>query len=544
MDFFDILSLLGGIALFLFGMTYMGDSLKKLAGSHMKVFLTKVTANPFTGFLMGLVVTMAIQSSTATCVMVLSFVNAHMLSLVQSIPLIIGANLGTTITAWIISLSSINGAGALVSLLKPSSFTPLVIFIGVLLYRFSHKHKRQDTGAILIGFALLMYGMSTMSSAMSDLGQMPSFTAIISAMANPFLGTLVGCVLAAVMQSSSAAVGIVQALALAGDINFAAAIPLIIGINIGQTVPVLIASSGTSYDAKRAAQIHLMLNLSGAVVTLPVYMILSHVGALPFLETAAAPVTIAITHTGYKLISTLWQLPARGLFEKGSRFLVREPRQVKKSLLDQRFLATPSLALAQCRMRTGECIKACNDSFGDALSLLDDWNEDTAESVHDIEEMIDRYQDEIDSYLSLLSSRSLTDRESKELSLLLRVISDCENISDHIYHMVTCIQKMWDSGNELPVVAMEELKALAAQTAELLTLCEEVFYTDDAAVAAKVASKQQDFLAQCDRCREAHLERLKKDAGTITVGTYYTDILLNFERIVDHLFKFSRLASA
>ena len=541
MDIFDVLSLLGGIALFLFGMTYMGDALKKLAGSQMKVFLSKVTANPFTGFLVGLVVTMAIQSSTATSVMVVSFVNAKMLTLVQSIPLIIGANLGTTVTAWIISLSSIEGAGFFISLLKPSTFTPLLIFIGVLLYRFSHKHKKKDIGAILIGFALLMYGMSTMSSSMSELGQMPSFTAIIAALSNPLLGTIVGCALAAVMQSSSAAVGIVQALALAGDISFETAIPLIIGINIGQTVPVLIAASGTSYDAKRVAYIHLALNVTGALVTLPVYMILRGVGALPFVTQMATPVTIAITHTGYKLISTLWQLPLRNLFEKGSRVLVREPKEVKDQLLDRRFLSTPSLALAQCRMRVGEAIKACNESFGDALALLEEWNEDAAEKIHDVEEMIDTYQDKIDTYLSAVSSQSLTERESAELSLLLRSISDCENISDHIYHMVTCIQKMWDSGSELPPFAAEELKSLAKQTAEIMSLSEEIFYTGDTSTAGKIIEQQQVFSKDSEQLREAHMARLRKDANTVSIGTYYTDILLNFERIVDHLARFARM---
>ena len=388
-----------------------------------------------------------------------------------------------------------------------------------------------------------MYGMSTMSSSMSDLGQMPQFTAIITALSNPFLGTLVGCVLAAVMQSSSAAVGIVQALALAGDITFEAAIPLIIGINIGQTFPVLIASSGTSFDAKRVAHIHLMLNLTGAIVTLPVYMILKSAGALPFVTALAAPVTIAITHTGYKLISTIWQLPLRSLFEKGSRLTVREPKDFKDHLLDRRFLSTPSLALAQCRMRVGEAIKGCNDSFESTLGLLDDWNEDVADKVHDMEEMIDMYQDKIDSYLSLVSAQNLTDRESSELSLLLHVISDCENVSDHIYHMVTCLRKMWDNGGELPPDAILEIKELAAETTSIMSLSEEIFYTGDPSTASDVVTRERTFKATSEKYRERHLDRLKKDAGTVTVGTYYTDILLCFDRIVDHLARFAKQAA-
>ncbi|MBR3397181.1 MAG: Na/Pi cotransporter family protein [Lachnospiraceae bacterium] len=544
MDFFDVLSLLGGIALFLFGMTYMGDALKKLTGSQMRVILSKVTSNPLKGFLVGCAVTMIIQSSTATNVMILSFVNAQMLSLIQSIPLIIGANLGTTVTAWIISLSSIDGVSFVLKLLKPASFTPILIFVGVLLYRFSKKHKRQDIGAILIGFALLMYGMTTMSSSMSELGEMPQFTAIITALSNPLLSFIVGAVLAAVMQSSSASVGIVQALALAGDITYEVAIPMIIGINLGQVVPVMIASSGTSYDARRAAHINLALNLTGAIVTMPVYMILRGTGSLPFIASLATPVTLAITHTGYKLICSVWQLPARNLFEKASRIFVREPKDFKKALLDKRFLATPSLALSQCRMRTGECIKASVDSFKDGVSLLKDWNEDTAESVHEAEEMVDVYRDEIDSYLSTLSSSSLTDRESKELSYLIRVISDVENITDHIYHMVISIKKMWDSGSELSEAGMAQLQDLSAQTLGLLEISEELFYTGDKEVARKVVELEKKLVSDCSRYRESHLERLKKDASKVSIGTYFTDILLNFERIADHLSRDARMTAA
>ena len=543
MDIFDVLSLFGGIALFLFGMTYMGDALKKLAGSQMRIILSRVTSNPLMGFLAGCGVTMIIQSSTATNVMILSFVNASMLSLTQAIPLVIGANLGTTVTAWIISLSSIDGVSLALQLLKPASFTPIVIFIGVLLYRFSKKHKRQDAGAIFIGFGLLMYGMITMSSSMSDLGHMPQFTSVITALSNPFLSFFVGAVLAAVMQSSSASVGIVQALALAGDISFEVAIPMIMGINLGQVVPVMLAASGTSFDARRISQINLALNLSGAIVTMPVYMILRAAGSLPFITALATPITIAITHTGYKLICSIWQLPLRKLFEKASLVMVRQPKEVKKQLLDPRFLATPSLALSQCRMKIGECIKASVDSFNSGISLLDTWDEDKAAAIHESEEMVDYYQDEIDSYLSTLSASSLTERDSKELSHLLHVISDAENITDHIYHMVVCINKMWDSGKELSEEAMSQLKDLAVQTTRLLVSCEELFYTDDKALALHIVEEEKKLRADCDSYREAHLIRLKNDASKVSIGTYFTDILLNIERIADHLSRGARLAA-
>ncbi len=540
MSIFDVLTLLGGIALFLFGMTYMGDSLKKLAGNQMKVILTKVTSNPFTGFLLGMGVTMIIQSSTATNVMVLSFVNIGMLTLKNAIPLVIGANLGTTITAWIISLSSIDGVSLVFQLLKPSSFTPVVIFIGVILYRFTHKAKKQDVGAILIGFALLMYGMTTMSGSMTGLSEVPQFTSIIKAMSNPFLGMITGIVLAAVMQSSSASVGILQALALAGDINFEAVIPLVLGINIGQVVPVLIASSGTSRDAKRMANVNLMLNVLGAVVVLPVYIILRSIGALPFLSDLAAPVTIAITHSGYKLISTIWQLPARKFFENMSAAFIREKKEVKASLLDSRLLATPSLALAQCRQKLGELIKASNDSFATAISLLDDWNDDKASSVHDTESMADLYQDEIDEYLAKLSSRSLTEKESSELSHLMHVASDSENITDHIYHITVSLGRMTENGKEFPAEALADIKSLAGMLSELLELSEECFYTDDKTTALNIVKKERNLIFECERFRDAQIDKVTAVSTSAHFGSYYTDIILDFERIADHLSKGAR----
>ncbi len=541
MDIFNVLSLLGGIALFLFGMTYMGESLKKLAGHRMKIVLTKVTANPFTGFLVGLIVTMVIQSSTATNVMVLSFVNAGMMTLVQAIPLVIGANLGTTITAWIISLSSIDGVSLALQLLKPSSFIPILIFIGVILYRFTKQQKKQDIGAILIGFALLMYGMTTMSSSMSGLNDIPEFTSVINALSNPLLGLVVGIAMAGIMQSSSASVGILQALALSGSITFQAVIPLVMGINIGQVVPVLIASSGTTKNAKRVAVVDLLLNATGAIVFLPIYVILCATGVFPFNDVLATPVTIAIMHSGYKFLCIAWQLPCRGFFEKTARIIVKESKNAKESLLDRGLLATPSLALAQCHMKISECIDVCIDSFSDTISLIDEWDDAKAAKVHDAEDMIDNYQDEIDAYLSTLSSRNMTDKESKELSSLLRIIADAENISDHIYHMVVCISSMWESGKDFSDDSKIEIKEMADITLELLKLSGHFFHTGSIDTAKVIVDKERELLEACENSREAHIERLKKDASRISISTFHTDIILDLERIGDHLSKTPRI---
>ncbi len=540
MEITDILSCIGGIALFLFGMSYMGEKLKKFAGNKMKVFLTKVTSNPIKGFLMGMLVTMAIQSSTATNVMVLSFVNTGMMALSESIPLMIGANLGTTVTAWIISLSSIDGAGLLFTLIKPAAFTPVICIIGVILYKFVHDDKKRDIGAIMIGFAILMFGMTMMSSSMSGLSQVPGFMALFDALSNPFLGILFGIAMAAIMQSSSSSIGVIQALAMAGGITFRSVIPIVMGINIGQVVPVLLASLGTSKDAKRAAVIDLYLNIAGAVVFLPVYMILKATGNFPFDDVLAAPVTIAICHTGYKLLTSVFELPTCKLFEKLGRMTIREGKSTKDILLDERFMSTPSLALAQCRQRVGECIKATNDSYNETITLLDEWDPDIAKRAHRAEELADWYQDEIDAYLAKLSVRSMTERESFELSYLMHVIADYENITDHVYHMVVTLNRFWESGGSFNEDGKAQLQELTGMTRKVLRLAEESFYESNSKVAFKVISMDQRLVKACEKAREDQMQRLISGEASVEGGTAFTDLLLDFERISDHLSKQAR----
>ena len=540
MDFFDVLSLIGGIGLFLFGMTFMGDSLKKLAGSQMKNILMKVTANPVKGFLAGVGVTMVIQSSTATNVMAISFVNAGMMSLKQSIPLVIGSNLGTTITAWIVSLSSIDGVNFFVKLLKPSSFICILVLIGVILYRFTKKDSNKDIGAILIGFSVLMYGMTTMSSSMSGLSSMPSFMSFFNLLSNPFLGLIFGIAMAALMQSSSASVGVLQALALAGGVTFETAIPIVLGINIGQVVPTALSSIGTSKDAKRVALVDFMLNFSGAVIILPLYMILRGMGMLPFVTALAAPVTIAMTHSCYKLICACWQLPLHNVFEKVSHVIIKDSKEQVSALLDVRFMSTPALALAQIRQKTGECLKDCNDIFAETISLIKEWDPEKAKHIHRVEEKVDWYQDEIDTYLLKLSTKPMTAKESHEMSILLHFIADCENITDHIYHMVVCISRLWEGGREFTESSMKAINSLSEMLAKTLTLSERMFYEDDTRVAFKIVAMEQRIVEGCEASRSNQLDLLRQ-GESITAGTAFTDILLDFERIADHLSKRARV---
>ena len=536
----EILSCIGGIGLFLFGMTYMGEALKKCAGNQMKNVLTKITANPFKGFLVGLCVTMVIQSSTATNVMVLSFVNSGMMALGSAVPLVIGSSLGTTITAWLLSMSSINGAGIIFTLLKPASFTPILCIIGVILYRFIGKGRKADVGAIIIGFAILMYGMQTMSGAMSGLSSLPGFTDLFEALSNPVLGLLFGMAMAAIMQSSSASVGVIQAFALTSGITFGSVIPVIMGINIGQVVPVMIAATGTSKDARRLAVIDFYLNAFGAVVWLPVYCILRSTGHFRFDDVVAAPVTIAIMHSGYKLCTVMLELPLNKLFLKLGKLTIKEVKNPKESLLDTRFMSTPSLALAQCRQRVGEAIKVSNDSYQETIGLMDEWNADVAKRVHRAEELVDWYQDEIDLYLAQLSARSMTEKESMELSFLMHVIADYENITDHLYHMVVTINRLWESGNEFSADAMAQLHEINEITDRVLKLSEECFYNPDSKKAFKIISLEQRIVKLCEKARDDHMKRLISGSCSVTEGSVFTDLLLGYERISDHLSKQAR----
>ena len=541
MELKDILSCIGGIALFLFGMTYMGDALKKRAGNKMKLFLSKVTKKPTSAFGLGLGLTTVIQSSTATNVMVLSFVNSGMMGLLESVPVTMGASLGTTITAWLISLSSIDGGGLLVSLVKPTSFVPVLCMIGVILYRFISNDKKKDVGSILIGFAILMTGMSTMSSSMSGLSSVPGFMSLFDTLSNPILGLLFGVALAAIMQSSSASVGVIQALALAGGITFNSVIPIIMGINIGQVVPVMIATTGTCTDARRVAFVDLFINLFGAIFALPVFMILKYTGNFPWLDVMAAPVTIAIMHSGYKALSCACELPAYRFFYKLVCTVVKDKKKdAEPDLLDARFLATPSLALAQCRQRVGECIIETNGAFEKAVSTFDVWDDDTASQVHDVEHMADRYQDEIDLYLSKLSAKSMTERESFELSYLMHVISDYENISDHIYHIVVSMKRVWDNDKKFGQDAMDSLGELKTLTGEILKLSEKYFYEKNSDTAVAIARLDQKISQKADEARNGHMKRLRGGSCNVADGAVFSDILLDFERISDHISKEAR----
>ncbi len=387
-----------------------------------------------------------------------------------------------------------------------------------------------------------MFGMTMMSSSMSSLSEVPGFMALFDALSNPFLGILFGAAMAAIMQSSSSSVGVIQALAMAGGIAFNSVIPIIMGINVGQVVPVLLASMGTSKDARRAAVIDLYLNVAGIVVFLPVYMILKATGHFPFDAVLATPVTIAICHTGYKLLTSVVELPAYRFYEKLGRLTIKEGESQKNILLDERFMSTPSLALAQCRQRVGECIKATNDSYQETVTLLDAWDPEIARRAHRAEELADWYQDEIDAYLAKLSVRSMTERESLELSYLMHVIADYENITDHVYHIVVTLNRFWESGAVFNETAKSEMQQLTEMTRKILRLAEESFYESDSRLTFRVIAMDRRLMKACEKARESQMARLISGETSVEGGTAFTDLLLDFERISDHLSKQARLS--
>ena len=433
MDLFGVLTLFGGIALFLYGMRVMGEGIEKRAGKQMRIILEKLTANPLKSILLGAAVTAIIQSSAATTVMVVGFVNSGIMKLSQATGIIMGANLGTTITAWILSLSGIEGESVFVQLLKPSSFSPVLAMVGVTFLLFSKSNKRRDVGTILLGFSILMFGMQTMSGAVEPLADIPEFTRILTLFESPILGVLTGAVITAIIQSSSASVGILQALSATGSVTFSSAIPIILGMNIGACIITLLSSVGTSREARRTALVHLYFSLIGKVLVTTLFMLANAAFRFSFMETFVNPVSIAVIHSALNLISIIVMLPFMRQLERLACFTVKGNTAADEQavLLDERFMATPGLAVDRSRALTKDMSDCCISMFRDALSLIRNYDAKTAQSIAEAEEKIDIYEDRIGTYLVELSAKSLTQTDNRETQKLLHAIGDFERIADH-----------------------------------------------------------------------------------------------------------------
>ena len=536
MDIFKVLTMIGGLCLFLFGMNLMGQALERRAGGKLRTLLDKMTSNVFAGFLTGLGITAIIQSSSATTVMVVGFVNSGLMTLRQAINVIMGANVGTTVTAWLLSLAGIDSGNMWIKLLKPTSFTPLLALIGIIFYMFCKDTKKKDTGMILLGFATLMFGMDTMSGAVAGLKDVPGFAELFIMFKNPILGVLVGAVLTGIIQSSSASVGILQALALTGQVSYAAAIPIIMGQNIGTTVTALLSSVGTNKNAKRAAVVHLMFNVIGVVVLLTVFCIVKAVFAPAILNESATMYGIAIAHSLFNILCTAMLLPAGNLLEKLAIRMVPDAAHKEEAAveLDERLLATPSLALRQCRAVANDMAECAVRALENALAAFTHYTPALADSIRADEDRCDHYEDVIGTYLVKLSAQKMGEAESEEATELLKTIGDLERISDHAVNVLESAEELQAKGLSFSGSARAELITLSDAIREILSLAETAFLHQDVEAAMKVEPLEQVIDTLKEEMRTRHILRMQQGQCSIEAGFVWSDLLTDLERTSDH----------
>lgn len=537
MSIFDVLTMIGGLCLFLFGMDLMGQALERRAGGRLRTLLDKMTGRVMTGFLTGMAITAVIQSSSATTVMVVGFVNSGLMTLRQAINVIMGANVGTTVTAWLLSLAGISSGNVWIDLLKPTSFTPVLALVGIILYMSCKSGKRKDTGVILLGFATLMFGMDTMSGAVAGLKDVPAFAQLFVAFKNPVLGVLAGAVLTGIIQSSSASVGILQALAVTGQVSYAAAIPIIMGQNIGTCVTALLSSVGTNKNAKRAAVVHLMFNVIGVVVLLTAFCIVKAVFAPAILQASATMYGIAVAHSCFNVICTAILLPCGGLLEKLAVRLVPDgPREMAEQPveLDERLLATPPLALQQCRAVAEEMAACAAEALNRGLDAFSTYTPELAEGIRRDEKRCDRYEDALGTYLVRLSTQQMGAAESEEATELLKTIGDFERISDHAVNVLESAEELRTKGLTFSKTAQRELDVLSKAVRDILTLALRAFREKDMDAAGQVEPLEQVIDDLKEQMRTRHILRLQQGQCSIETGFVWCDLLTDLERTSDH----------
>ena len=542
MSFFDLLKMVGGLALFLYGMNLLGDGLSQASGGRLERILEKLTNNPIKAVLMGAVVTGVIQSSSATTVMVVGFVNSGIMNLKQAVGIIMGANIGTTVTSWILSLTGIQSDAFWIRMLKPSSFSPILAIVGVGILLFSHKDKLKNAATILVGFAILMFGMDTMSAAVSPLANVPEFTNLLIKFQNPVFGVLAGMILTAVIQSSSASVGILQALCTTGAVSFGAAVPIIMGQNIGTCVTAMISGIGASRNAKRAALIHLYFNIIGTILFLGVFYTVNAIHPFAFLEEVATPFGIAVVHSCFNIAATLVLLPfSNGLVKLACLTLpthedVKEMTETDKtlSLLDTRFLEKPAYAVEQSRQVASVMADKSREAMNLAMELLQNFDEAKAEQVAQMETDVDRFEDELGTYLVKLSSKQLSNKDSETLNTILHCIGDFERISDHARNIKEAAQEMHDKQLVFSEKAQEELKVFERAVHDILDITMNSFINGDLNLARQVEPLEEVIDGLSLDVKQRHVRRLRKGKCTIELGFILSDVITNFERVSDH----------
>ena len=535
MDIFDVLSLIGGLCLFLFGMNIMGSALEKRAGSSLNSLLGKLTSNKMAGFLTGLGVTAVIQSSSATTVMVVGFVNSGIMTLKQAINVIMGANVGTTVTAWILSLSGIDGENLFVQMLKPTSFTPILALVGIIFYMFCKSSKKKDSGMILLGFATLMFGMDAMSAAVSGLRDVPEFRNILLMFTNPILGVVAGAVLTGIIQSSSASVGILQALSSTGAVTFGAAIPIIMGQNIGTCVTALISSVGTTKNARRTAVVHLSFNIIGTIILLTLFCIVKAIFDIPLIAQPANELGIAVAHSFFNILCTSILLPCAGLLEKlACRIIPDDKKAEQTTQLDERLMATPSIAIERCRVVTGDMAVTSVGALRGALELLRQFDEATAAEVRAKENETDQYEDDLGTYLVKLSAHDMSDEDSTEVAKLLHMISDIERVSDHAVNIMESARELDEKGIAFSGDAKRELTVMCDAVLECVDLALKAFLEDDMDCARQVEPLEQVVDALRGQLRSRHVLRLQRGECSIEAGFVWNDLITSLERVSDY----------
>lgn len=540
MGIFEVLSLICGLALFLYGMDVMGDALKKSAGNSLKTFLGKMTSNPVKGFLLGLIVTAIIQSSSATTVMVVGFVNAGTMTLLQSVGVIMGANVGTAVTAWLTGLSGIEAADdalGIIKWLKPDSWMPILALIGIVLIMFVKRGRKRDVGVILIGFSVLMVGMSMMSDAVSGLKNDDGFKALLTMFENPILGVLAGLVLTAIVQSSSASVGILQSLTTTGAITYGAAIPIIMGQNIGTCVTALLSAISANKNGKRAAIIHLYFNIIGVVFWLIVFYILNAIFTFPFVAQYIDMWGVAFVHTIFKMLSVLLMAPFYKWLEKLACLTVRDSKkdvQSASSKLDERLLDTPSIAVECATDVTRTMAKISTEALLMSIGLMENYDPKLADKVRSLESEADVLEDSLGSYLVKISARDLDESSSKEVTKLLHIIGDFERISDHAVNVVESAEEIKDKKIEFSAEAQKELSVMRNAIREILSITEASFCDGNLVLAADVEPLEEVVDDIRDTIKRNHVLRVQKNECTIEHGFVLSDILTNFERVSDH----------
>lgn len=535
MSIFNVLNLVGGLALFLFGMNFMGDALEKRAGGTLQTVLSRITSNKWKGLLLGVAVTAVIQSSSATTVMVVGFVNSGIMALRQAINVIMGANIGTTVTSWILSLTGIESDNIFVSLLKPSSFTPVLALIGIILFMFLKSSKSKDIGQILLGFAVLMFGMEAMSDAVAPLKDVPEFQNILLMFSNPVLGVIAGAVLTAIIQSSSASVGILQALSSTGQITFGSAIPIIMGQNIGTCVTALISSIGANKGAKRSAVVHLCFNIGGTIIWLSVFELLNLFVNFDFLNDQIGAMGIAVVHTIFNVLCTLTFLPFTKKLEKLACLIVRDDHKDQKfEVLDTRLYATPAVALENCAKVVNEMANEAVSSIKDAFGLIMKYDQAVAEKIKESEKTVDKYEDKIANYLLGLSSLSISEKDSLAISKYLHIIGDIERMSDHSVSLAESAREIREKKLTFSDSAKAEIKTMCSALIEILDYTLKTVSDNDLISAAEIGPLEEVIDELKNKLQKNHIKRLQNNGCTIEMGFILSDITTVMERVSDH----------